>query len=86
MPVMSPKLIPASTAHSRACTSEKAESRALLELIALAIERAVNNGQLSTIVPGAHKPDVIQELKAAGYTVAHNYDPRNKDSWYSIKW
>ena len=83
---MGPKLIPASTAHSRACTSEKAESRAILELIALAIERAVNNGQLSTIVPGVRKSDVIQELEAAGYQVAHSYDPKNKDSWYSIKW
>jgi len=79
-------LIPASQARFRACASPQAESRAILEQIAATIERAVINGQFSTIVTAANKPDVIQELEAAGYAVTHHYDPRNKDSWYTIKW
>jgi hypothetical protein len=56
-----------------------------MEQVAAPIERAVLNGQLSTIVTAAYKPDVAQELEAAGYAVTHHTDPRNKESWYTIK-
>jgi hypothetical protein len=58
----------------------------LLEQIEEYIERAVIEGQLCTLVPGPRKSDVIKELELAGYAVVHHYDPRNKESWYTIKW